>query len=76
MFFGSDGKLFGIGDPVLTINGAVLPTCKSYPYLGVELDNRLSLTPHMNKVKKCFGNKLYKLRNLSKKMPSKTSLKN
>ena len=74
MFFGSDGMLWNSGDPVISLNGVVLPTCDSYPYLGVELDQRLSLTPQINKVKKCLGNKIYKLSKLRKNMTKKISL--
>ena len=38
MFFGSDSKLKDIGNPVIYLHGGILPTCVSYPYLGVELD--------------------------------------
>ena len=74
MFFGSDGKLKDIGAPSISLNGTLLPTCESYPYLGVELDQRLSLTPHINKVKKSLGNKVYKLSKLRKNMTKKISL--
>ena len=66
MYFGSKTKLSGAGDPIFMLNNVTLRTCTSYPYLGVELDSCLSLTPHMNKSKKLFGNKLYKLTQLRK----------
>ena len=74
MFFGSDSKLSGTGAPSIFLNDNELPTCESYPYLGVELDQHLSLTPHINKVKKSLGNKVYKLSKLRKNMTKKISL--
>ena len=74
MYFGSGAKLADIGQPHMTLNGVLLPTCLTYTYLGVELDGKLSLTPHMNKSKKCFGNKLYKLNNLRKSTSKKICL--
>ena len=74
MFFGSESKVKDIGDPIILLNGSVLPTCTSYPYLGVELDQKLSLTPHINRVKKGLGNKIYKLSKLRKNMTKKISI--
>ena len=74
MFFGSDGKLLAAGEPKITLLGNILPTCDSYPYLGVELDSRLSLTPHITKVKKSLGNKIYKFSKLRKNMSKKISI--
>ena len=66
MYFGPNSKLANIGDTAFLLHDAVLPTCTSYPYLGVELDGCLSLTPHMNRTRKLFGNKLHKLNELRK----------
>ena len=74
MYFGSDSKLKNIGNPNIVLNGNLLPSCECYPYLGVELDQHLSLTPHINKIKKSLGNKVYKLSKLRRNMTKKISL--
>ena len=74
MFFGSGHRLSTLDGPNLTLNGVLLPVCTSYPYLGVELDGKLSLTPHVNRLKKSLGNKLYELSKLRKNMSTKLSL--
>ena len=58
MSFSSGNCLSNLDGPNLFLLGSQLPICQTSPYLGVELDGRLSLTPHMTRVKKSLGNKL------------------
>ena len=52
MYFGSASRIDRLDDPVLTLCGQVLPCCKTYSYLGIELDSKLTIKPHITKVKK------------------------
>lgn len=74
MYFGSGSKIDGLAGPELFLGGQALPICTTYPYLGVTLDSKLSILPHITKVKKSFGNRLYKLCKLRKCMSKKVSL--
>ena len=48
--------------------------CNTCIDIDIELDQRLSLTTHINKVKKSLGNKVYKLSKLRKNMTKLISL--
>ena len=74
MYFGTACKIDRLADPVATLCGQVLPFCHTYPYLGIELDSKLTIKPHINKVKKSFGNKNIKLTRLRKCMTKDVSL--
>ena len=75
MYFGSNTKLAGLDNPRLFLNDSALPSCATYPYLGVELDSKLSLTPHIRKLKKSLGNKIYKISKLRKNMSLAITIK-
>ena len=74
MYFGSGPRVNNLLGPNLKLGGHTLPTCTTYPYLGVLLDSRLSIVPHINRVKKSFGNRLYKLCKLRKCMTRDVSV--
>ena len=75
MYFGSKCKLSALDGPNLVLGRETLPICTVYPYLGVQLDSALSLTPHLNQVKKRLGNRIYKLCKLRKSMNEEISLR-
>ena len=69
MTFGSKTKLGQCPEPVIKMGGQILPVVTTYPYLGVDLDGPLTVTPFVNKTKKNMGNRLYKLKDMRGYLP-------
>ena len=68
MYFGTKAKIGNLAGPDMKLGDTILPNCISYPYLGVELDSSLCISPHITKLKKSLGNRVYKLSKLRKCM--------
>ena len=61
VFFGSKVKLNSAPLPELAVGGEVLQRAKTYTYLGLKLDEQLSLETHANSLIKRVSNKVYQL---------------
>ena len=61
MFFGSKAKLASYTLPTFYINNNEVQRTKSYTYLGIKLDEQLSMDTHANSVIQKVSNKIYQL---------------
>ena len=61
MFFGSRVKLVTSTLPTFSINGRSIQRAKTYTYLGIKLDEQLSMETHANSVIQKVSNKIYQL---------------
>ena len=61
MFFGSKQKIASLNMPTLSINGESIQRAKTYTYLGIRLDEQLSMETHANSVIQRVSDKIYQL---------------
>ena len=64
MFFGSKAKINSSELPDLTINGGIVNRVKTYTYLGIKLDEQLTLETQANALIAKVSHKLYQLRRI------------
>ena len=74
MFFGSKTKINSTTLPELSIDGTPLQRVQTYTYLGMKLDEQLSLETHANSVIKKVANKLYQLTKIRYLVSKKAAL--
>ena len=74
MFFGSRAKLVSAALPDLYIDNNRIERAKSYTYLGVKLDEQLSLEAHANIIIKRVTNKIYQLAKVRSFLTKKAAL--
>ena len=74
MFFGSIAKLGGLDLPIFTIGDTPLERAKTYTYLGIKLDEQLSLEPHANSLIQKVSNKIYQLTKITAYITKKAAL--
>ena len=61
MFYGNRAKINASNMPDFYINGQPIDRTKAYTYLGIKLDEQLSLDMHANLLIKRVSNKIYQL---------------
>ena len=61
MFFGSKARIESSTLPDFNIGGKILQRAKTYTYLGIKLDEQLSLGTHANSLISKVSNKIYHL---------------
>ena len=61
MFFGSRAKIKNSVLPDLHINGDIIQRTKTYTYLGIKLDEQLTLETHAGVLIKRVSEKIYQL---------------
>ena len=61
MFFGNKAKIESLELPSLRIGNTLIERTKTYTYLGIKLDEQLSLETHANLIIKRVTNKVYQL---------------
>ena len=74
MFFGSKAKLNSAPLPTFTVGGEVLQRAKTYTYLGLTLDEQLSLDTHACSLIKRVSNKIYQLTKIRPFVTKKAAL--
>ena len=75
MIIGTRCKLQKVQDPkYLKINGEYIKYVKQYTYLGIILDNEMTLQPLLKHVKKLLTNKIYALRKIRKYITDKSAV--
>ena len=74
MFFGSRAKIESMGMPKLYIDGTLIDRTKTYTYLGIKLDEQLSLETHANIIIKRVTNKIYQLTKMRPFLTKKAAL--
>ena len=74
MFFGSKVKIESMELPDFYINGANIERAKTYTYLGIKLDEQLTLDTHANCLIKRVSNKIYQLKRIRSFITKKAAL--
>ena len=74
MFYGSKAKINSIDLPEFYINGQPIDRAKTYTYLGIKLDEQLSLDIHANLLIRKVSNKIYQLSKIRSFITKKAAL--
>ena len=74
MFFGSKAKLSSVDLPNFSIHNNVIDRAKTYTYLGIKLDEQLSLDTHANLLIRRVSNKIYQLTKIRSFITKKAAL--
>ena len=74
MFYGSKAKINSIDLPEFYINGQPIDRAKTYTYLGIKLDEQLSLDTHANLLIRKVSNKIYQLSKIRSFITKKAAL--
>ena len=74
MFFGSRAKLNSIELPTFKIGNSFLERAKTYTYLGIKLDEQLSLDTHANTIIQRVSTKIYHLTKIRSFVTKKAAL--
>ena len=74
MFFGSRVKVNNVELPELYIDGSLIDRARTYAYLGIKLDEQLSLETHANLIIKKVTNKVYQLTKMRPFLTKKAAL--
>ena len=74
MFFGSKTKIASLDLPNFTINSNNIQRAKTYTYLGIKLDEQLSMETHANSVIQKVSNKIYQLTKIRSFITKKAAL--
>ena len=74
MFFGSRARIESMELPDFYINGTVIDRAKTYTYLGIKLDEQLSLDTHANCLIKRVSTKIYQLKKIRSFITKKAAL--
>ena len=74
MFFGSRAKINSLDLPNFSINNNIIDRTKTYTYLGIKLDEQLSLDTHANLLIRRVSNKIYQLTRIRSFITKKAAL--
>ena len=74
MFFGSKAKINSVELPVFNINDTVIDRTKSYTYLGIKLDEQLTLETHATALITRVSNRIYQLTKIRPFITKKAAL--
>ena len=74
MYFGSKVKINSTELPTFHINGVEIERAKTYTYLGIKLDEQLSLDTHANCLIKRVATKVYQLKRIRSFVTKKAAL--
>ena len=75
MIIGTRTKLKHLVDPTpITINGTNIKFVKQYNYLGIIIDEEMTMQPLLKQVKKTITNRLYSLRKIRKYINEKAAI--
>ena len=74
MFFGSKARMNKIALPEFYINNTVLQRTQAYTYLGIKLDEQLSLETHANLVVKKVSQKVFQMTKIRPLLTKKAAL--